>query len=160
MVTPSVLHTTDTAEKMPYKKRQCRASSEADIAGLKLFKKYSRDACILECSLRESTRRCGCTPWNFPFILEDSQRPNLCDVFGNYCFIQAMKKIIIQPPCDCPHDCKSFAYSITVSSYFLDEKIHCPKRAGIFEEFQGPLGLPKMFFSYYNQIVNKGTQII
>lgn len=159
MVTPRVLHTTDLAEKMSYEDRQCRSSSEAHIAGLKIFKKYSREACILECSLRESTKKCGCTPWNYPFLLDDNQTANLCDVFGNYCFTQAMREITIKPPCDCPNDCSSFAYSITVSASFLNEKIHCPKRAGFFEEFQGPLGLPKMFFSYYNQIVNKAIKL-
>ena len=74
-----------------------------------------------------------------------------------------MKKIMINPPCDCPNDCRSVAYSVTVSISVLNEKIHCPKDNGFFKEFQGSLGLPKKFFSYYNQIVNqvdKELQII
>ena len=79
----------------------------------------------------------------------------VCDIFGNFCFYEAMKAVTIKPPCDCPNDCRSFGYSITVSASVLQENINCPKKNGFFKEFQGPLGLPKMFYSYYEQIVNK-----
>ena len=46
---------------------------EAKLVGLKIFKKYSREACILECSIKEATKRCGCSPWNYPHILEASK---------------------------------------------------------------------------------------
>ena len=111
-------------------------------------------ACILECSLDVAKKRCGCTPWNYPTVLKESGS-SICDVFGNYCFSQAMKSVTSKNVCDCPNDCRSFAYSVTVASSFLNEKIYCPKDAGLLKDFQGPLGLPKMFFSYYNLIVNK-----
>lgn len=156
MVTPRVLHTTDMAISMPFEDRQCRASSEADAAGLKIFKKYSREACVLECSLRMSRKKCGCTPWNYPLVLEEEENDGLCDVFGNYCFHQAMKESTTKPECDCPNDCRTYGYSITVSASFINEQLNCPSNAkGIFGEFQGPLGLPKMFLAYYNSIVNK-----
>ena len=79
---------------------------------------------------------------------------SICDVFGNYCFSHAMKNVTADD-CDCPNDCNSYGYYTTVSSSFLNEKIYCPKDAGLLKDFQGPLGLPKMFFSYYNLIVNK-----
>ena len=66
-----------------------------------------------------------------------------------------MKSVTSKNECDCPNDCRSYAYSVTVASAFLNEKIYCPKDAGLLRDFQGPLGLPKMFFSYYNLIVNK-----
>ena len=69
-----------------------------------------------------------------------------------------MKNVTSKNKCDCPNDCRSFAYSVTVASSFLNEKIYCPKDAGLLKDFQGPLGLPKMFFSYYNLIVNKVKQ--
>ena len=47
---------------------------------------------------------------------------------------------------------RSFGYSITVSASFINEKLSCPSNAkGLFGEFQGPLGLPKMFEAYYNK---------
>ena len=60
-----------------------------------------------------------------------------------------MKSVTSKNECDCPNDCRSYAYSVTVASAFLNEKIYCPKDAGLLKDFQGPLGLPKMFFSYY-----------
>ena len=69
-----------------------------------------------------------------------------------------MKNVTVND-CDCPNDCNSIGYYTTVSSLSLNEKIYCPKDAGLFKDFQGPLGLPKMFFSYYNLIVNKVTLI-
>ena len=102
MVTPRVLHTTESAQTMPFDDRQCRASSEAAAAGLNIFKQYSREACVFECSIRESRRKCGCTPWNYP--LEESG--SICDVYGNYCFHQAMKEATTNPTCDCPNDCR------------------------------------------------------
>ena len=114
-------------------------------------------ACILECSLNVAKTRCGCTPWNYPRVFKEPGS-SICDVFGNYCFSHAMKNVTSKNKCDCPNDCRSFAYSVTVASSFLNEKIYCPKDAGLLKDFQGPLGLPKMFFSYYNLIVNKVTQ--
>ena len=81
---------------------------------------------------------------------------SICDVFGNYCFSHAMKNVTADD-CDCLNDCNSYGYYTTVASSVLKEKIYCPKDAGLFKDFQGPLGLPKMFFSYYNLIVNKVT---
>ena len=112
------------------------------------------EACILECSLKVAKERCGCTPWNYPTVLHEPGSA-ICDVFGNYCFSHAMKSVTSKNECDCPNDCRSYAYSVTVASAFLNEKIYCPKDAGLLRDFQGPLGLPKMFFSYYNLIVNK-----
>ena len=112
------------------------------------------EACILECSLKVAKERCGCTPWNYPTVLHEPGSA-ICDVFGNYCFSHAMKSVTSKNECDCPNDCRSYAYSVTVASASLNEKIYCPKDAGLLRDFQGPLGLPKMFFSYYNLIVNK-----
>ena len=155
MVTPRVLHTTDMAiDKLTFGQRRCRASSEADAAGLQIFKKYSREACVLECSLHLASKKCGCIPWNYP--MNDREAAGLCDVFGNYCFYQAMDEAARKHECDCPHDCRSVAYSVTVSASYIDEQLSCPQtEAGMFGDFQGSLGLPKMFLAYYNQIVNK-----
>ena len=38
MVTPRVLHTTDSAQAMAYRDRQCRTKQEAATAGLRIFK--------------------------------------------------------------------------------------------------------------------------
>ena len=142
--------------------------------GVSVRCQYSREACILECSLRAALRRCGCTPWNYPHSGDAGDKEDkegkeeaseeamgrICDVFGNFCFAEAMKEATTRPPCDCPNDCRSYAYSITVSASYLNEKIHCPKEKGFLKEFQGPLGLPKMFFSFYHLIVNKESLLI
>ena len=67
-----------------------------------------------------------------------------------------MKESISKPTCDCPNECRSYKYFVTASASLLSEKLSCPTNAkGLFAEFQGPLGLPKMFEAYYNKIVNK-----
>ena len=43
MVTPKVLHTTQSGMKMGFKERQCRTFDETEVAGLKIFRQYSRE---------------------------------------------------------------------------------------------------------------------
>ena len=43
MVTPKVLHTTQSGMKMSFKERQCRTFEETEITGLKIFRQYSRE---------------------------------------------------------------------------------------------------------------------
>ena len=56
--------------------------------------------------------------------------------------------------CECPNDCRIITYAVSISTSLMNERLLCPNNKGLFKEFQGPLGLPKMFFAYYNQIVN------
>ena len=42
-ITPKVLHTTESGMKMSFKERQCRTFEEAETAGLKIFRQYSRE---------------------------------------------------------------------------------------------------------------------
>ena len=42
-VTPKVLHTTQSCMEMKFKERQCRTSDETKIAGLQIFRQYSRE---------------------------------------------------------------------------------------------------------------------
>ena len=153
-VTPSVHHTTNKAQDMDFRDRQCLSSNEGEIAGLRIYRQYSREACILECSLGKAASRCGCTPWNYPSV-ETEDTGNICDVFGNFCFAEAMEEVTTNNTCQCPKNCRSVTYSLAVSSSYINDKIYCPKGKGFFKDFQGPLGLPKMFFSFYHLIVNK-----
>ena len=152
MLTPKVLYTTPDAEQMSLSKRHCQKSSES--SNLKIFKQYSREACVLECALEEALRRCGCTPWNYPLVLEGNQSTLLCDAFGNYCFSKEMKTLSSKSPCTCPNDCKAYTYGVTVSAAWLEPEMYCPKDAGLFKDFQGPNGLPKLFFARYKSVVN------
>ena len=42
-VTPKVLHTTQSGMKMTFEERQCRTFDETEIAGLQIFRQYSRE---------------------------------------------------------------------------------------------------------------------
>ena len=54
LITPKVILTTAEAEKMSFTDRQCWKRSES--SKLKIFKEYSRNACLLECALDEANR--------------------------------------------------------------------------------------------------------
>ena len=151
MITPKVLYTTTDAEEMSLAKRHCQKSSESN--SLKIFKQYSREACVLECALDEASRRCGCKPWNYPLVLEGNKSMLLCDAFGNYCFSKEMKTLSSKSPCNCPNNCNAYTYAVTVSAAYLYPEIHCPNRAGLFQDFQGSKGLPKLFFARYKNMV-------
>ena len=106
LITPRLQETsTDAKTTLNPKERKCKTKQESH--GLKLFKTYTQEACLLECHLTEASVRCGCTPWNYPHIPGSL----LCDALGIHCFERHLKLLNTQSTCDCPIDCDSVSYS-------------------------------------------------
>lgn len=89
---------------------------------MKLFKTYSKKACEFECALEKSEKYCRCRPWNYPRSDDEYNNTILCDMFGNYCFHQAMMIMdnYHSDDCDCPQNCDEIAYIVFKSREYLN----------------------------------------
>ncbi len=54
----------DSVRDLDLADRNCRFPDETD--GLTLFKRYSKNNCLLECWVLAASDRCNCTPWDYP----------------------------------------------------------------------------------------------
>ena len=155
LITPRLLETSKDAKTMLNpKERKCKTKQETQ--GLKLFKTYTQEACLLECHLTEASDRCGCTPWTYPHIPGSL----LCDALGIHCFERHLKLLNTQSTCDCPNDCDSVIYSFFGSAKVLEKNLLCIgekaiKEADLFYDFYQYDALPKKFLAWYNYIVHK-----
>ena len=52
--------------------RGCRL--DEDTKDLDIFNVYTRVGCLFECKMKYSTKRCGCTPWNYPVDMDNEVR--------------------------------------------------------------------------------------
>ena len=132
-ITPEATVTDVSAHAMPEKDRNCRLRGET--GGLEIFKTYSREACTLECQLKQAVESCGCQPWDFPIIADNQFY--VCDVFGNICIERSLKNSSLGLGCHCPMDCDSVSYSYSIVSTPISEKEQCSTKGdySIFEEF-------------------------
>ncbi len=58
---------------------------------MKVLEDFTLSGCQFECALKRSQEKCHCIPWNYP--RPDADRSDLCDLFGNACFNNEMKKV-------------------------------------------------------------------
>ena len=73
---------TDTFEKMPFEKRNCRLDGE--VAN------YSRMDCLTQNVFQEAWKACHCTPWTMGKLINDSA--GYCNVTGAICFREFTSK--------------------------------------------------------------------
>ena len=71
-ITPKARKVDDTGKQLKESERNCRLDEDTET--LEIFNVYSRTACLLECKLKESKRKCGCIPWNYPASLNKDVR--------------------------------------------------------------------------------------
>ena len=129
-ITPKVTHTDQTGRELPERHRGCRLANEN--RGLKIFKTYSREGCILECQMTRAARECGCYPWDFPISTNENEDILFCDIFGNVCFEKVMENTNTTS-CDCPMDCDSISYSYNIFSTPIQPEEECSKQAFPYE---------------------------
>ena len=55
--------------------RNCRL--DEDTEALDVFNIYTRAACMFECKMKHSMKKCGCLPWNYPHNTMDKVSFNL-----------------------------------------------------------------------------------
>ena len=61
---PRAREVDESGEELLEEQRQCRLLN--DINGLKIFNKYSKEACLFECKVEIAMDRCDCLPWDYP----------------------------------------------------------------------------------------------
>ena len=86
----------DDLREVSIEKRNCRFPDES--SHLKIFKVYSKKACLFECQLEKAAAVCKCYPWYIPAV-PNQGRHVLCDHFGNYCFRRVMKRSGLSKNC-------------------------------------------------------------
>lgn len=111
-----------SAKELSENQRGCRLNNHN--GNMTIFGVYTAEACQLECRWKEAVEKCGCFPWNYP-VLDDDARFSFCDMYGNVCFKSIMKNESLQ--CECPMDCNSITYSVTMISTPFDTKGMCSK---------------------------------
>ena len=63
-ITPKARIIDDSGRRLTESQRNCRL--DEDTESLEIYNIYTRAACMLECKIRHSLRKCGCLPWNYP----------------------------------------------------------------------------------------------
>lgn len=87
-VTPEIQKTNEAMKALSIERRKCRFKDETD--GLKLFKQYTKNGCLLECHILAAAKECGCIPWKYPQVNVDSGYTRMCNYKENECFEVAM----------------------------------------------------------------------
>ena len=100
--------------ELPVEKRNCMFPEEA--SELKIFKMYSKKACLFECHIKKASEVCKCYPWYIP-TLPSKDRHELCDHFGNHCFKSMMKQTRLSNNCSevCLPTCHHIEFSLISS---------------------------------------------
>ena len=123
IITPSQSITYENTKHLPKDKRQCQFKDENE--DFSLFKDYRQGNCIFECQLKIAFKKCGCMPWDYPF-LNDSMP--ICDKFGRLCFQKKMIDPETITKCNqsqCKNDCFSTSYWYSVYSTKIDAIALC-----------------------------------
>ena len=115
MVAPSVLKADQQVkDAIDVDRRECRFPEENK--SLKVFKSYSRQACLLECRTEKATNLCGCTPWNYPYV---STNKTCTNVATTECF-EVVFNNIEDNECDCLMECNLVKYSFWVDAQRME----------------------------------------
>ena len=65
-----------------------------ETEGIRIFKRYSKDACDLENKLHFAQEKCGfCVPWNIPImslLVPENVPTRFCDAFEHRCMWDAI----------------------------------------------------------------------
>ena len=59
----------ESGKELTESQRNCRLDEDTDA--LDIFNIYTRTGCLFECKMKQSMRRCGCVPWNYPVNMEN-----------------------------------------------------------------------------------------
>ena len=109
---PLVRDIDSNLRRMAPEQRNCLFKDEGKE--LKMFRNYSRNACVFECIRSKIKQNCNCLPWDYPRGPEDY---NIQPCYGlNLECPKDVLKFTLEDECDCPLDCSSIKYSATIIS--------------------------------------------
>ena len=63
-ITPKARRIDDTGKELTEIQRHCKLDEET--SNLDIFNIYTKTACMFECNLKLSMKKCGCIPWDYP----------------------------------------------------------------------------------------------
>ena len=128
-VVPKVIETSSDFDSLSIDTRKCKLPTET--TGFKLFQKYSRKGCEIECAAKKAASFCQCLPWNYP----NQNSFAMCDMFGGYCFNEIMSNNFYYKDCqkECLVDCQENSLLIWFSSVPLNTEVLC--RTSYFDSF-------------------------
>ena len=75
-INPKAREIDESGKALTELQRKCRLDTDTD--DLDVFKVYTKIACLFECKMKYSARRCGCIPWNYPVDMKDEVK---CELF-------------------------------------------------------------------------------
>ncbi len=81
----------DALGELSLEDRNCRFPHENE--GMKLLSNYSLNGCEFECAVKLSHETCGCLPWNIPKTDSEYAKTPVCDMFGSYCYHEALMNV-------------------------------------------------------------------
>ena len=92
------------AEYVDEDKTGCRLNYHNQESNLTKY--YSQSGCTFECELRKATQFCGCVPWDYPHLIQETFH-KVCDFLGKLCFENKMKMTYKECRENCPLECYS-----------------------------------------------------
>ena len=108
-------------KEMPISDRKCMFKD--DPHQLKLFKNYTRSACLLECLLKQIISKCNCLPWDFLYNREYSYILPCISIQAK-CPLKVLESSS-DYGCDCPVDCNEIRYTSTIQPKVMDVRPFC-----------------------------------
>ncbi len=106
IIQPQIIRASEDLDGLSIQERKCRFHKEND--GTELFQRYSLQRCMFECLHRIATKKCSCTPWNYP---HQGGPDNVCGPYGNICWNQILTSGSLLAGCNCEDDCNQITYS-------------------------------------------------
>ena len=139
---------------VPVNKRKCRFDDENE--DLVIFEKYSQTAC----RIKQAKTVCGCYPWYVP-AMPKSTRHTICDVYGNFCFKEMLKKVYHDCLKKCIPNCHQIEFTYTQEQILRDPETVCNK----YWKYDSGNSLENIIVEkilqkgYYNSLVYKYAKI-
>ena len=69
-ITPKATEVDEDGKKLTEFQRNCRLNDNTE--SLDIFNIYSKVGCTFECYMKETIKRCGCVPWDYPYDDKES----------------------------------------------------------------------------------------
>ena len=119
-IKPIVSVADSSLKGMDVEERHCLFSHEKE---LKLFKNYTRSACLLECQIQNIRETCHCLPWD---LIHDHDMDTVPPCVKEQ--LQCPQDVIARASdhgCDCPFDCNSVKYGYAIQHSCFSPKAFC-----------------------------------
>jgi hypothetical protein len=87
-----------------------------------LYVSYSQPNCLVQCKMRELSKKCGCLPWEFT-VFSKMHNTTICESLGQGCFLTSMTNTYCQE--SCPVSCATNSYTLSQTVEKLNYEQEC-----------------------------------